>query len=89
MPQERWPAVIHSWIPAGRRKMGQPRCSWQDGITEEMEERGMVAEDAQRWILWRRKLGRRWTAVCVCVYWPHLFVFLKNSPPSSSRFILF
>jgi hypothetical protein len=37
MPEERWPATIHSWISAGRRKRGRPRQSWQDGITEAME----------------------------------------------------
>jgi hypothetical protein len=25
MPEERWPAIIHSWIPPGRRKRGRPR----------------------------------------------------------------
>jgi hypothetical protein len=30
MPQERWPAKIHAWIPPGRRKR-------RDGVTEAME----------------------------------------------------
>jgi hypothetical protein len=25
MPEERWPAIIHSWIPPGRRNTGRPR----------------------------------------------------------------
>jgi hypothetical protein len=62
MPEERWPAIIHSWIPLGRRKRERPRRSWRDGITEEMKKRGM-GEDAQDWILWRRGLGRQQTAV--------------------------
>jgi hypothetical protein len=28
MPEQKWPAVIHSWIPVGRRKRGQPRQLW-------------------------------------------------------------
>jgi hypothetical protein len=63
MPEERWPAMIHSWIPLGRRKRGRPRRSWRDGITEEMKKRGMGEEDAQDRILWRRGLGRQQTAV--------------------------
>jgi hypothetical protein len=46
MPKERWPAKIHSWIPAGRRKRRGPRWSWWDGITESMAKRGVVEEDA-------------------------------------------
>jgi hypothetical protein len=34
MMEERWPAINHSWISAGRRKRGRPRQPWQDGITE-------------------------------------------------------
>jgi hypothetical protein len=40
MPEERWPAIIHSWIPPERRKRGRPRRSWRswrDGITEAMK----------------------------------------------------
>jgi hypothetical protein len=40
MPEERWPAVIHSWIPPGRRKRGWPRRSWRDGITEAIKKGG-------------------------------------------------
>jgi hypothetical protein len=40
MPEERWPAIIHSWIPQGRRKGGRPRRSWRDGITEAREKGG-------------------------------------------------
>jgi hypothetical protein len=40
MPEERWPAIIHSWIPPGRRRRGQPRRSWQDGVTEAMKKGG-------------------------------------------------
>jgi hypothetical protein len=36
MPEERLPAIIHSWIPPGRRKRGRPRWSWRDGVTEVM-----------------------------------------------------
>jgi hypothetical protein len=65
MPEERWPAIIHSWIPPGRRKRGRRRRSWRDGVTEAMKERGMREEDAQDRIglLWRRGLGRRRTAI--------------------------
>jgi hypothetical protein len=58
MPEERWPAIIHSWIPPGRRARGRPRLSWRDGITEAMKRKGMGQEDAQDRILWRRGLGR-------------------------------
>jgi hypothetical protein len=27
MPEERWTAIIHSWIPPGRKKRGRPRRS--------------------------------------------------------------
>jgi hypothetical protein len=37
MSEERWPAIIHSWIPPGRRKKGRPRWSWRDCITEAMK----------------------------------------------------
>jgi hypothetical protein len=37
MPEERWPAIIHSWIPPRRRKRGRPRPPWWDGVTEAME----------------------------------------------------
>jgi hypothetical protein len=37
MPEERWLAVIHSRIPAGRRTRERPRRSWRDGVTEAME----------------------------------------------------
>jgi hypothetical protein len=40
MPEERWPAIIHSWIPPGRRKRGQPRRPWRDGITEALKKGG-------------------------------------------------
>jgi hypothetical protein len=63
MPEERWPAIIHLWIPPGRRKRGRPRWSWLDGVTEAMKRRGMREEDAQDRIRWRRGLGRRRTAV--------------------------
>jgi hypothetical protein len=63
MPEERWPAIIHSWIPPGRRKSGRPRRSWRDGITNAMTKTGMREEDAQDQILWRRGLGRRQKAV--------------------------
>jgi hypothetical protein len=36
MPEEGWPAIFHSWIPPGRRKMGHPKRSWRDCITEAM-----------------------------------------------------
>jgi hypothetical protein len=38
MPEERWPAVIHSCIPLGRMKRGRPRRSWRDNIKEEKKE---------------------------------------------------
>jgi hypothetical protein len=41
MPEERWPAVIPSWIPPGRRKRERPSRSWLDGITKVMKKRGM------------------------------------------------
>jgi hypothetical protein len=41
MPEERWPAIIHSWIPPGRRKRGRPRWSWRDGVTGAMKRRWM------------------------------------------------
>jgi hypothetical protein len=63
MPEERWPAIIPSWIAPGRRKRGRPRRSWQDGVTVAMKNRGMGEEDAQDRILWRRGLGRRRTTV--------------------------
>jgi hypothetical protein len=63
MPEERWPAIIHTWIPLGIRKTGRPRRSGWDGVTEEMKKREMGEEDAQDRILWRRGLGRRRTAV--------------------------
>jgi hypothetical protein len=63
MPEERLPAIIHSWIPPGRRKRGRPRWSWRDGVTEAMKRRGMGEEDAHDRILWRRGLGRQRTAV--------------------------
>jgi hypothetical protein len=40
MPEERWPAIIHSWIPPERRKRGRPRRSWWDCITEAMKKGG-------------------------------------------------
>jgi hypothetical protein len=39
MPEERWPAIIHSWIPPGRRKRGRRRRSWRDGVTDAMKRR--------------------------------------------------
>jgi hypothetical protein len=47
MPEERWPALTHSWIPPGRRKRGRPRCSWRDGVTEAMKRMWLRKEDAQ------------------------------------------
>lgn len=47
IPEGRWSAIIHSWIPAGRRKRRRPRRSWREGVTEAMEKGGMGAEDAQ------------------------------------------
>jgi hypothetical protein len=63
IPEGRWSAIIHSWIPAGRRKRRRPRRSWREGVTEAMEKGGMGAEDAQNRVLWRRELGRRQAAV--------------------------
>jgi hypothetical protein len=40
IPEERWPAIFHSWIPWGRRKRGRPRRSWRDGITEAIKKGG-------------------------------------------------
>jgi hypothetical protein len=42
MPVKRWPAIIQSWIPPGRRKTGRPRRSCRDGVTEAMEKGGWV-----------------------------------------------
>jgi hypothetical protein len=36
MPEEGWPTIIHSWILPGRRKVGHPKWSWRDCITEAM-----------------------------------------------------
>jgi hypothetical protein len=47
MPEERWPAIIHSGTPPGRRKSGRPKRSWWDGVTKAMKKRGMSEEDAQ------------------------------------------
>jgi hypothetical protein len=64
MPEERWPAIIHSWIPPRRRKRGRSKRSWRDGVTEAMKKGwGRGEEDAQDQILWRRGLGRRRTVV--------------------------
>jgi hypothetical protein len=63
MPEERWPAINHSWIPPGRRKIRRRRRSWRDGVTEAMKKGGMWEEDAQDRILWRRGLERRRTAI--------------------------
>jgi hypothetical protein len=68
MPQETWPAKIHPWNPAGKRKRGRPRRSWRDGITGAMVKRGMGAEDAQDRILGRRVLGRRRTTISTHIY---------------------
>jgi hypothetical protein len=43
--------------------VGQMAYSWRDGVTESMKKRGTREEDAQDWIIWRRGLGRRRTAV--------------------------
>jgi hypothetical protein len=43
IPEKRWPAI--SWIPPGRRKMGRPRWSWRDSITEEDEGRRRPGPD--------------------------------------------
>jgi hypothetical protein len=40
MPEERWPAIIHSRIPPGRRKRGRPMRSWRDCITEAIKKKG-------------------------------------------------
>jgi hypothetical protein len=40
MPEERWPAVIHSCIRLGRSKRGRPRRSWRGDITEEKKKDG-------------------------------------------------
>jgi hypothetical protein len=40
MPEERWPAIIHSWIPPGGRKRGRPRRSWRDVIAGETKKKG-------------------------------------------------
>jgi hypothetical protein len=58
MPEERWPAIIHLWIPAGRRKRRRPRRSWREGITEAMKKSEMREEDAQDRIFWRRVIGK-------------------------------
>jgi hypothetical protein len=63
MPDERWPATIHSWIPPERRKRGRPRLSWRHGVAEAMKKGGRREEDALDRILWRPGLGRRLTAV--------------------------
>jgi hypothetical protein len=44
MPQERWPAIIHLWIPQWRRKRGRPRQSWRDGITQTTKKRGEMGK---------------------------------------------
>jgi hypothetical protein len=41
MPEERWPVIVHSWIPPGRRKKGLPNRPWRDGVTEAMKKRGL------------------------------------------------
>jgi hypothetical protein len=63
MPEDRWPAIIHSCIPPERRKRGRPRRSWWNGIKEAMKKRGMTEDDAQDRIPWRRRLGRQRTAI--------------------------
>jgi hypothetical protein len=48
MPEEGWPAVIHSWIPPGRRKRGRPRRSWRAGVTEAMGKKGGSGQKTPR-----------------------------------------
>jgi hypothetical protein len=63
LPEERWPATIHSWIPPRRRKRERPKRSWRDVISEAMKKREMREGDAQDRILWRGGLGQRRRAV--------------------------
>jgi hypothetical protein len=64
MPEERWPAIIHSWIPPGRRKRGRPKLSWRDGITEVMRKRtGYFGEED--WEGGGQPYNPIYTCVCV------------------------
>jgi hypothetical protein len=38
--EEKWPAIIHTWISPARRKWGRRGWSWRDGVTEAMKKRG-------------------------------------------------
>jgi hypothetical protein len=40
MPEERWPAIIHSWIPVKKEEGTTYRRSWRDGVTETMGKGG-------------------------------------------------
>jgi hypothetical protein len=42
MPQERWPAKIHPWIPPERRKRERHRRSWRDCVKEAMKKGGWL-----------------------------------------------
>lgn len=61
MPETRIPKQISQWRPAGRRKRGRPRKSWQSGVDEEIRQRGLGNDLWKDRDQWRLGIGRRRT----------------------------
>ena len=61
MAEIRIPKQIINWKPAGRRKPGRPRRSWQEGIDTFMEERSLGDGAWRDRQAWRDGIGRRRT----------------------------
>ena len=65
MPDQRIPKQAMHWRPAGRRRVGRPKDTWQRTIERERRERGLNLEDvearAQDRDEWRKLVADLWS----------------------------
>ena len=65
MPDQRIPKQAMNWRPAGRRRVGRPKDTWQRTIEREMRQRDLNVEDvearAQDRDAWREFVADLWS----------------------------
>jgi hypothetical protein len=56
MEEGRLPKEVMKWRPPGRRKRGRPKLTWAEGISGLMREKGVMEENWNDRINWRKRI---------------------------------